>query len=94
MAGGAHVGVDTSVGTVGTSAHFGGLVHLNMLNHQRVHIQTLGEKNQETALRLQPQQYQALWSLPYGGKKKKEKKKEELLSGDTNAAMQNNLGDN
>lgn len=47
VAGGAHVGVDASMSTVGTSAHLGGLVHLNMLNDQRVHIQTLGEESKK-----------------------------------------------
>lgn len=41
MAGGAHVGVDAAVGTVGASPHLGGLVDLDVLNDQRVHIQTL-----------------------------------------------------
>lgn len=52
VAGGAHVGVDASVGTVGTPAHLRGLVHLDMLNHQRVHIQTLGKETTESALSL------------------------------------------
>lgn len=41
VAGGAHVGVDASVGTVRAPPHLGGLVHLDVLNNQRVHIQTL-----------------------------------------------------
>lgn len=41
MAGRAHVGVDAAVGTVGAPPHFGGLVDLNVLDDQRVHIQTL-----------------------------------------------------
>lgn len=54
VARGAHVGVNAPVGTVGTPAHLRGLVHLNMLNHQRVHIQTLGKESQESALHINP----------------------------------------
>ncbi len=46
MAGGAHVGVDASVRTVSTPAHLWGLVHLDVLNHQRVHIQTLQDQEE------------------------------------------------
>lgn len=42
VAGGAHVGVDPPVSSVGAPAHFGSLVHLDVLNHQRIHIETLG----------------------------------------------------
>ena len=41
VAGRAHVGVDAAVGAVGAPAHFGGLVHLDVLDHQGVHIQAL-----------------------------------------------------
>lgn len=41
VAWGAHVRVDASVGTVSASAHLWGLVHLDVFDHQRVHIQTL-----------------------------------------------------
>lgn len=41
VAGGAHVGVDAAVGTVSAPPHLGGLIHLDVLNDQRVHIQTL-----------------------------------------------------
>lgn len=50
VAGGAHVGVDAAVGTVGAPPHFGGLVDLNVLDDQRVHIQTL--KPQSTRKRV------------------------------------------
>lgn len=38
VAWGAHVGVDATVGTVCASAHLGGLVHLDVLDHQGVYI--------------------------------------------------------
>lgn len=41
MARGAHVGVDPPVSSVGAPAHFGSLVHLDVFNHQRIHIETL-----------------------------------------------------
>lgn len=41
VAGGAHVGVDAAVGAVGAPPHLGGLVDLDVLDHQRVHVQTL-----------------------------------------------------
>lgn len=41
VAGGAHVGVDAAMGAVGASPHLGGLVHLDVLDDERVHIQTL-----------------------------------------------------
>lgn len=50
MAGGAHVRVDSPMSTVSTPAHFGRLVHLDVFNHQRVHIQTLKEQNQKKIL--------------------------------------------
>jgi len=42
VARGAHVGVDPPVSSVGAPAHFGSLVHLDVFNHQRIHIETLG----------------------------------------------------
>lgn len=44
VAGGAHVGVDSPMSSVGAPAHFGSLVHLDVLNHQRIHIETLWGK--------------------------------------------------
>ncbi len=41
VAGGAHVGVDAAVSTVRAPPHLGGLVDLDVLDDQRVHIQTL-----------------------------------------------------
>lgn len=46
MAWGAHVGVDASVSTVCAPTHFWGLVHLDVFNHKRVHIQTLQGVNE------------------------------------------------
>ncbi len=37
----AHVGVDAAVGAVGASPHLGGLVDLDVLDDQRVHVQAL-----------------------------------------------------
>lgn len=42
VARGAHVGVDPPVRSVGAAAHFGSLVHLDVLDHQRIHVKTLG----------------------------------------------------
>lgn len=43
----AHVRVDAAVGTVRTPAHLGSLVHLDVLDDQGVHVQTLrGEPKQ------------------------------------------------
>lgn len=44
MAGRAHVGVDAAVGTVGASPHLGGLVDLDVLDDQRIHVKTLFTK--------------------------------------------------
>lgn len=41
MAGRAHVGVDATVGAVRTPPHLGGLVDLDVLDDQRVHVETL-----------------------------------------------------
>lgn len=38
MAGRAHVGVNAAVGAVGASPHLGGLVDLDVLDDERVHI--------------------------------------------------------
>lgn len=38
MTGGTHVGVDAAMGTVGSPAHLGGLVDLDVLDDQGVHI--------------------------------------------------------
>lgn len=42
MAGGAHVGVDATVRSVGAPTHFGSLVDLDVLDHQRIHVKALG----------------------------------------------------
>lgn len=41
VAGRAHVGVDATVGAVRTPPHLGGLVDLDVLDDQRVHVETL-----------------------------------------------------
>ena len=41
MAGAGHVGVDAAVGAVGAAAHLGGPVHLDVVHHQVVHVQSL-----------------------------------------------------
>merc|ERR1719468_471323 len=41
VAGRGHVGVDSTVGSVGTSAHLRGTVHQNVINDQVISIQTL-----------------------------------------------------
>lgn len=41
VAWGAHVRVNSAVGTVGAPSHLWGLVDLDVLDNQRVHIQTL-----------------------------------------------------
>ena len=38
MAGRAHVGVDPTVSSVSPVLHFGGFVHLDALNDQRIYI--------------------------------------------------------
>lgn len=45
MAGGAHIGVDPTVCSVGAPPHFGSLVDLDVLDDQRVHIKTLEGKD-------------------------------------------------
>ena len=44
---GAHVGVDATVGPVGTPPHLGSLVHLDVLDDQGVHVQTLPHEPEE-----------------------------------------------
>lgn len=51
VAGGAHVGVDPPVGSVGAPAHFGGLVHLDVLDHQRIHVQPLRKRDKTKRIR-------------------------------------------
>lgn len=47
MAGGAHVGVDATVRSVGAPTHFGSLVDLDVLDHQRIHVKALGGEGKE-----------------------------------------------
>lgn len=54
MAGGAHVGVDTAVSIVGTPAHLGGFVDLDVLDHQRIHIKTLYHTKQRKIQHIRP----------------------------------------
>lgn len=47
VAGGAHVGVDATVRSVGAPTHFGSLVDLDVLDHQRIHVKALGGEGKE-----------------------------------------------
>lgn len=52
VARGAHVGVDAPMGPVGAPPHFGGLVDLDVLDDQRIHIQALGQGDEDNACNL------------------------------------------